>query len=183
MKRGFSRLLVTGLIAVLALFASVGSAFAASGDGDPYKTNGDLMQARKWQTEYQAALQERLAKADVYDAAVSAVIAELRTKGANTAQLDEELADFRYHISSIRAEWAEADAMLKAHPGYDANGQVVDKNAARDTSYAVRKCQRDMKTMGEGIYRRMHHTFEDYGRTHAGPSFAEPTRPTTNNLI
>jgi hypothetical protein len=183
MKRGFSRLLVTGLIAVLALFASFGSAFAASGDGDPYKTNGDLMQARKWQTEYQAALHERLANADVYDAAVSAVIADLRAQGADTAQLDGELAHFRYHISSIRAEWTEAEAMLKAHPGYDANGQVVDQNAARKTSYAVRDCQRAMKVMGEGIYRRMHHTFVDYGKMNPGPTFVEPTRPTNNSLI
>ena len=183
MKRSFSRLLVTGLLAVLALFASVGSAFAASGDGDPYKTSGDLMQARKWQTEYQVTLQQRLANADVYDAAVSAVIAELRAKGANTAQLDEELADFRYHVTSIRGEWTKADATLKAHPGYDANGQVVDQNAARKTSYTVRDCQRSMKGMGEGIYRRMHHTFVDYGKMNPGPTFVEPTRPTNNSLI
>lgn len=184
MKRSsrIGRLMMAALMIVLALSAGLSTAFAGPAD-EGYKTRGDLMKAYKARQEYQAAIQERMVKADAYDAAVVAVIADLRAKGAETARLDEGLANFRYRMSSIRNEWQEADALLTAHPGFDANGIVLDKDTARETIYKVRHCQRMIVEIGSNIYTQMHNAFLDYGKKHPNLDVVEPARPTQRSLI
>lgn len=184
MKRTFNmfRLGLTVFIVVFGLFANLGIAAAGSNDHS-YDTNNDLVHAYEWRVEYQAAIQERLVMADAYDAAVNAVIVELRAKGNDTALLEKGLANFRYRISSIRGEWDKAGVLLKEHKGFDADGQVIDKDMARQTIYDVRHCHRMIVEMGSNVYRQMHDVFHDYGKTHPNVNYVEPKRPTNNSLI
>jgi hypothetical protein len=77
-------------------------------------------------------------------------IDEIKAKGVNTAEAEAALATFKTQIAAAQASHDSAKATLDAHAGYDNNGNVTDRELARQTILAVSKNARDaQKTLAK----------------------------------
>ena len=72
-------------------------------------------------------------------------IDEAKAKGLNTAEIESALAAFKMQIAAAQASHDSAKATLDAHAGFDNNGNVTDREQARQTILAVGKSVRDAR--------------------------------------
>lgn len=70
-------------------------------------------------------------------------IDEVKAKGVNTSEAEAALATFKTQIAAAQASYDSAKATLDAHAGYDNNGNVTDREQARQTILTVGKNVRD----------------------------------------
>jgi DNA repair ATPase RecN len=57
----------------------------------------------------------------------------MKAAGKDTSTLEAALAQFQKNIGLAKQKHETAAALLKAHAGFNANGQVTDRPAARET--------------------------------------------------
>lgn len=135
------RLTIALLAALVAVLASAGSAFAAPRTErneppkpqEPPKVNVVLSRYFREEQQRHKAQDFRL-KGALYQATyVDKVIASMQAKGKDTTALQAAVDAYRAGIASARAEWQLADNTLAAHAGFDADGKVIDADAARAT--------------------------------------------------
>ncbi|MBI5053060.1 MAG: hypothetical protein HZC38_11125 [Chloroflexi bacterium] len=72
-------------------------------------------------------------------------IDEVKAKGVNTSEAEAALATFKTQIAAAQASYDSAKATLDAHAGFDNNGNVTDRELARQTILAVGKSVRDAR--------------------------------------
>jgi hypothetical protein len=158
--------LALGLIStLLALAISFGAAAAAPRDaGEHLPHTGDIERAfRARQNQLQGAANQ-LSAENAYATTVSGVIASLKSQGADVTDLENGLARFRNRIAISQAEWQSASSMLSAHTGFDAQGNVVDKDQARKTVESVHADLQQIKQSAQTVKSELDDLFHRYDR-------------------
>jgi hypothetical protein len=84
---------------------------------------------------------DHLSKVDARASKVAARIAALKQKGIDTSSLEAALAAFQGQVAKAKLQHDAAASILGTHAGFDANGKVTDRDAARNT----------VKTAGEDL--------------------------------
>ena len=80
-----------------------------------------------------------------------ALIARAKENGKDVSSLEAALADFQAVQSNARLALDSASSLLAAHPGFDADGKVTDRETARTTLADGHTQFKDIRsTIGEG---------------------------------
>jgi len=154
----FSKILLSCVLATaLALMGVLGTsapiAYAQQGTptpGGPRATaNAKLAEFNKEMYERAQnmlrSLQQIINKANQAANKTQEWIDEVKAKGVNTAEAEAALATFKTQIAAAQASYDSAKATLDAHAGFDNNGNVTDREQARQTILAVGKSARDAR--------------------------------------
>jgi hypothetical protein len=176
------RMVVAVLTALLLLNLTSASVLAATSASGKIRIS-EIERSFRLAKEDVQEIEIRLARAEAYNAEVGTTIAALRAKGYNTLNLDEAKADFEVHLQNLRAELKESQALVLAHPGFDAQGKVLDRGVARQTAGDLKTCIKTMRTWGGNIYTDMHREFDAFYHRNPGVVFTEPVRPTKSSLF
>lgn len=127
--------LMFGLLA----FAAPAPVSAASGlDETPppaQAEGGKVPLSRVYQklVDLQVRQEERLAGADDRIVDFEERIAGLKAEGKDVTALEEAVAAYAGAVNEAKALNGDAAAILQAHAGFDADGNVVDAAAAKET--------------------------------------------------
>ena len=132
-----SVLLLSGLLAVLLALAPVSSVMAKAA---PQETIDDKLSKafaaeKTWLDKQQTAIE----KSDKVVTKVEEFIDKAAAKGLDVTVLENALAAFTAAMPAVRTEHQNADSILSAHAGFDANGEVTDRPAARETVKDARR--------------------------------------------
>jgi hypothetical protein len=128
-----ARWLLTLSVAMVALFATFGSAAAAPSAAPTPPSNAQLERAYKAEQQSLRAMQTRFEQARKYADEVAALITKLKNQGINTTPLERALTAFRARIVEAKRHWQSAHDVLAAHAGFDAAGHVTDAKQAGAT--------------------------------------------------
>jgi len=129
---------VFGPVAALAMlagfvFAPTSTAYADDGmaiaPGDGKRLEAAFKAEQKWLS----IQQEHLNKAGEFADKVQTFIDEQKAKGKDTSALEAALAAFNQQVAAAQGEHDNAASILSAHAGFDENGQVTNREAARET--------------------------------------------------
>jgi hypothetical protein len=107
--------------------------------------------AAKLEKAYQAELSSadkqgsNFDKLDKLSGKVSDLIAKAKANGKDTSALEAGMAKFNTRASDARKIHDGAVSILKTHAGFDANGKVTDRLAARDTVQNVHNQLQDAR--------------------------------------
>ena len=164
------------LIAMLAtLAATVGSALAApSSDPSGTPTIHGSTPAAVYQSELSAAamLTTELQQANQRADGVATLIARLTASGKDTTALTQAMAAYRTAIQNASTTLAAAQALLSAHAGFDASGNVIDPTQANSTIMAV---YTDLSQVGNGLSTALQALYYAIGATPTPPTHTPPT--------
>ncbi len=140
MKKMFSTLSLLLLAAVLTGVLAFPSTALAMPAPDPI----DDALAKSYQAEQQwlAQQQVHLQKMDEAAAKVQEVIDKAVAEGYDVSALRNALAVFDSQMATVEAEHQTAANLLAAHHGFDENGSVTDRQAARQTLLDARQALR-----------------------------------------
>ena len=142
--RKFSRfyLIAAALIVLIAICLPSTTAYAQ--DGQPPAPTADPAQRGHRIDErmgklYQRELEwldvqaQRLENPEEVIARVEELISTASQKGRDVTALQTALAAYQASVAEAQTAHDEADAILAAHSGFDASGNVTDREAARQT--------------------------------------------------
>ena len=169
------RLMLVFATALLVMNLGVTTTFAAH--------VGDIEKGYREQKSLMQEVDARLMKAEAYRIESAKVIAGLRASGYQTVTLDEAQADLLVHLQNIGAELQDANKLFADHPGFDANGKVVNRSTAKKTLDELKACEKDIRAWGGDIYYDMHHSYTSWAKLNPDAEFAEPTRPTNKSFF
>lgn len=167
-KKLLSMTLGLAIVAALLVFALPATSVAAQSPTPQPKTPqaaGARIDTRLARL-YQAAqkLLDRQAKnlerADKFSAAVSNRIAKLKAAGKDTSAIETALDQFQKDVSQARQKHETAATLLAAHAGFDANGQVTDRAAARDTLKNVNSPLREAHKLIADAFKTVRQAFK-----------------------
>lgn len=128
------RFTIALLVALMAIAATVGSAFAAPGPGNQPPANPAGLTRAYREQQARLKLQDlRLKHAAEFAGKVEAMVAKLKAQGKDTAALERALAEYRAAIERARSEWQAAAATLAKHAGFGDDGKVTNADQARAT--------------------------------------------------
>jgi hypothetical protein len=171
------------VVALAALAMTFSAAFAAPADGRG-KPEGKPGRGARLEATYkveQARLKvqnERLGRAGEYATKIDAVIARLKSKGKDTAALDQAVAAFRTAIGQARAEWQAASDVLATHAGFDAAGKVTNADQARATLESAHGHMQKVHEVMRAAYTSLRDALKAYRKAHREatppPTPAEP---------
>lgn len=107
---------------------------------------------------------ERLENPEEVAGRVEEWISTASEKGLDVSALQSALAVYQSSIAQAEAAHAEADAILAAHAGFDENGKVTDREAARDTlDSAGHKLNEARRILNDAIH-QLRHAVRDWLR-------------------
>ena len=89
------------------------------------------------------SLQQIIDKANQAANKTQGWIDELKAKGVNTSEAEAALTTFKTQIAAAQASYDSAKVTLDAHAGFDNDGNVTDREQARQTILTVSKNARD----------------------------------------
>ena len=176
MTTRFSRWTLALLVALVAVGMSFGSASAAPAK-PPGGPKAELALSRMYKAEQnRLKLQDaRLNRAVEYATKIDSLIAKLKTKGKNTAALEQAVAAFRSGIAQARTEWQAASATLATHAGFDDAGKVSNADQARATLKNAHGHLEQANTIARAAYEKLRAAVAAYRK--ANPEVAEPVAP------
>jgi hypothetical protein len=130
-----ARWLLTLSVALIALFATFGSAAAAprAADDPPTDAKPRLERAYKEEKLRLATMERRFQEASAFAEKVAGMIATLKEHGVDTARLQRALEAFRARMGDAHHQWEAARDVLATHAGFDNKGHVTDPGQARAT--------------------------------------------------
>ena len=129
---------VFGAVAALAMlagfvFTPTSTAYAddgmATAPGDGKRLEAVFKAEQKWLS----IQQEHLNKAGEFADKVQTFIDEQKAKGRDTSALEAALSAFNQQVAAAQGKHDNAASILSAHAGFDENGQVTNREAARET--------------------------------------------------
>ncbi|HMN00889.1 MAG TPA: hypothetical protein PKC99_17940 [Anaerolineales bacterium] len=140
MKKMFSVLSIFVAAAVLMGSAAFPSTALAMPAADPL----DDALAKAYQAEQQwlAQQQEHIAKLEQAAVKVQELIDKAVAEGYDVSALQSALAAFNSSMTSAKAEYQTAADLLAAHNGFDDQGNVTDRQSARQTLLNARQSLR-----------------------------------------
>jgi hypothetical protein len=89
-----------------------------------------LFQAAQKLLDHQA---KNLEQANKFGANVADRIAKMKAAGKDTTTIEAALTQFQTNVTQAQQKHDSAATVIAAHAGFDANGQVTDRAAARAT--------------------------------------------------
>ena len=96
--------------------------------------------------------EKNLERAGMFDDKISDRIGKLKAAGKNTSVLEAALTQFQNTVNEAQQKHADAASVLSARAGFDANGKVIDRPAARVTLQGVHTPLREArKLLAEGL--------------------------------
>lgn len=146
MNKLFSHL--TRLAAVLAIvlgLSAVSPAVVHAQDGGPNADKRNqileqgLVRLNDWKTKQAINLRHAANAGDKLQTAID----KAKGRGLDVAELETALSAYRPALARAQADHDAAAALLAAHTGFDANGKVLDPQAARQTLVDARKSLND----------------------------------------
>jgi hypothetical protein len=160
-----ARWLLTLSVALVALFATFGSAAAAPRAGDPPPDSKPrLERAYKEEQQRLAAMEQRFKEAGAFADNVAGMIVKLKEHGVDTARLERALAAFRARMADAHGQWEAAREVLTAHAGFDAEGHVTDMRQARATVAQAHLHLERARTLAERAFRELRTVLATYPR-------------------
>ena len=138
---------VVGAVALMGILpVPVPAALAADAGTVPVQTGSDFKKMDDTLFEYAlkrlqnavAGQQIRLDMMSEVTTEAQGWIDELKGKGKDTSALETALAWFKHGIKAGQAAHDNARSILDTHAGFDSDGEVTDKEQARQTLRAVR---------------------------------------------
>ncbi|MFL5801835.1 MAG: hypothetical protein ACJ8CR_08830 [Roseiflexaceae bacterium] len=162
-----ARWLLTLSVALIALFATFGSAAAAPRAADPTPpNNARLERAYKAEQENLRAMEHRFQQARTRADEVAKLIARFKEHSVDTAPLERALAAFRGRIAEAHHQWEAARDVLAAHAGFDGQGHVTDAGQAGATVLKAHTQLARARTTIETATRQLHAAVEAFLRAH-----------------
>jgi hypothetical protein len=154
-------------VALIALFATFGSAAAAPRATEPPPPNNARLE-RAYKAEQQSlrAMERRFQQARANAEEVAKLIARFKEHNVDTAPLERALAAFRSRIAEAHGQWEAARDVLAAHAGFDGQGHVTE---ARQASATVMKAHTQLeraRTTIDRAARQLHAAVEAFKRAH-----------------
>jgi hypothetical protein len=160
-----ARWLLNLSIALVALFATFGSAAAAPRAGDPppdAKTR--LERAYKEEQQHLAAMERRFNEARTFADKVAGMIAQLKEHGVDTARLERGLAAFRSGMAGAHRHWEAARDVLATHAGFNGEGHVTDMRQAGATVTKAHLHLMRARTLADRAFRELRAVLATYPR-------------------
>lgn len=105
-------------------------------------------------------------------------IDELKGKGKDVTALQAALTAFKAQIAVAQAANDEAKKSLQTHAGFDSNGQVTDRDQARQTVLKIAKDLRDVKKALDKATFDFRRAVTEARQDLKGDSTKVPTTPT-----
>jgi hypothetical protein len=91
-------------------------------------------------------------QADKLGNRIAEIIARAKENGKDTAVLEKALADFNEIIGEARLKFDQTGKLIKLHAGFDAEGKVVDAEAARTTLEQIHTGNKEVRqTVGDAL--------------------------------
>ncbi len=90
------------------------------------------------------------------------LIAQAKANGKDVSALEAGLATFTTQVGDAQKIHDQAAALIQAHVGFDANGKVTDRMAARDTVQNGRDLLRDVRQAVAKAIQNFHKTIRDW---------------------
>ncbi len=128
-----SVLLIAGLLAGSLAFIPASSVKAQE------NVEEALTSAYKFEQNWLSKQQITMDKAAQASAKVQELIDKADASGLDVTALQNALSAFNSSMSGVNAEHASAAGILSAHAGFDASGNVTDRQAARETVTTARR--------------------------------------------
>lgn len=97
---------------------------------------------------------------EIYDV-LDRWIALLEENGRDASELRQAKADFESAIASAQAEYDQGAAIVAAGNGFDANGDVTDPEAARETVSEARQYFADARQISVDAFQELRDVVED----------------------
>jgi hypothetical protein len=160
-----ARWILTLSVALVALFATFGSAAAAPRAGDPPPSaRAGLERAYKEEQQRLATMERRFQEAKTFADTVATMIAMLKEHGVDTTRLERALVLFRNRMADAHRQWEAARDTLAAHAGFDAEGHVTDVGKAGTTVAKSHACLLRAHAIGETALRELRAVVASYTR-------------------
>jgi hypothetical protein len=151
MNMFFRKMILSTLVAVLALAAlPVTSAFA-QGENPPVREPSTEQLEKAW--AHQLKVHERLGKVfeeNVHFGRAQELIDKATDKGLDTSAVQAALNAFSAAVGRSGSVYNEIDALIITHAGFDANGKVTDAAQAQATVQSVRAKLDELRTSMDG---------------------------------
>jgi hypothetical protein len=128
-----SVLLVAGMLAGSLAFLPASNAKAQG------TIDGALTNAYKFEQTWMSKQQTAMDKAAQASAKVQELIDKASVSGLDVTALQSALGAFNGSMSSVNVEHHSAASALSAHNGFDAGGNVTNRQAARETVTTARR--------------------------------------------
>jgi lysozyme family protein len=140
-----------GFLLAISLLLAFGSAIsfptshalAAPPDLEEYVSSNSLKHVQRWL----AGLQVSLTKASELEADYQNLFMEAGWQGVDTTTIAAALATFEAQINLATPYITTADAVLATHDGFDDNGNVTDKAAAKITYQTAKQALKNARTI------------------------------------
>jgi hypothetical protein len=148
----FRKVILSTLVAVLALAAlPVASAFA-QGENPPVREPSTEQLEKAW--AHQLKVHEGLTRAfedgDAHFERAQELIDRASDKGLDTSAVQAALNAFSAAVGRSGSIYNEVDALITSHAGFDANGKVTDAAQAQATVQSVRAKLEELRTSMDG---------------------------------
>ena len=128
-----SVLLVAGMLAGSLAFIPASNAMAQE------NIDGALTTAYNYELTWLSKQQTAMDKATQASAKTQELIDKASASGLDVTALQNALGAFNGSMSGVNAEHQSAASVLSAHNGFDAGGNVTDRQAARETVTTARR--------------------------------------------
>lgn len=128
-----SVLLAAGMLAGSLAFLPASNALAQG------TIDGALTNAYNFEQTWLSKQQTAMDKAAQASAKVQNLINKASAGGLDVTALQSAVSAFNSSMSSVTAEHQNAVSALSSHTGFDAGGNVVDRQAARETVITARR--------------------------------------------
>lgn len=160
---------VLGLTLALGLFAGSSSSALAAPGGTPGAPGGQGQGSDKALENFLQREQKlvgnfnhRYEVSDRVAAKIQALIDKGQAAGKDTAGLEAGLAAFNARVAAAKAYTDQASALLAAPAGFDADGNVTDRQQARATVTAIRAALRNANKELVKAVPDLRHAINDY---------------------
>jgi cytochrome c556 len=151
MNMFFRKMILSTLVAVLALAALPVTSVFAQGENPPVREPSAEQLEKAW--AHQLKVHERLGKVfegDAHFDRAQELIDRATDKGLDTSAVQAALNAFSAAVGSSGPLYNEIDALITTHAGFDANGKVMDAAQAQATVQSVRAKLDELRTSMDG---------------------------------
>ena len=181
LKKFLSISLVAVLIVGVAAFAIPGGNAAAqtpTPQANVPQARINLVNARlERMLQVEQATLERMTRhfdrLDQFTARVETLISKAKDNGKDVTALEAALAEFKAKESDARVVLNSVSSLLAAHPGFDANGKVIDRAVAKTTLDDGHAKFQDIRSIIVDAAKNLHEAVKAWRA-------ANPPQPTTS---
>lgn len=167
----FKKIVVVSLVIAMGLafipLTAVQAADEPEGESNPIQPDNHRLE-RAWfraQGTYQRAMM-RLDRSDEFISLAQQAIDRAGEKGWDTSALQAALASFAAALQDARPILNSANGIINAHKGFDATGQVVDRDQAIETLKELAQHLKDARDTMSGTGQALREALRAFREAH-----------------